>query len=120
MGAERVVPLWAGRVVLQAEALHRLIGDPLAGLVAAAPQPGADLQAGVGGRPADVADQGLEAAQGFARPVEADVAEEPVLDGVPLRAAARVMADSHRETVLIAQVLLERKRFSSPTFRGGA
>src|ERR671926_405209 len=100
MGPECVIPLWAGRMVLQAEALHRLIRDPFTRLIGATSQLGFDLQPRAGRCAADVTHGRREAAQGFARPVQADGAEEPVLDRVPLRAAARVMADGHGETVL--------------------
>ena len=48
----------------------------------------------IGGRPT-LPD--CEAAQGQAGPVDADEAEEAMLDWVPFRAAGRIMADSHLE-----------------------
>jgi hypothetical protein len=90
-------------VVLQAETLHRLVRDPLTSLIiGAASQLGFDRQPRAGRCAADGAHGRREAAQGFARPVQADGAEEPVLDRVPLRAAARVMEDGHRQTFFIA------------------
>ena len=86
---------------------HIIVGDALAGFIAAAFETRRHALAGGGDGAGDVADDRVVRAQRDAGPVEADEAEEPMLDGVPLRAAAGIMAHRHGKPVGIAQLFLE-------------
>ena len=68
---------------------------------------GVDPQSRLGAGGADIVDDGLVVGERPARPVLADLGECPVFDGVRLRGAARVVADSNREAVPVAQGVLE-------------
>ena len=69
---------------VQAQAPHLRIAHAFSGLISPALEHGLDLQSGASGRTRDAVAHLIEAAQRLARPVDADVAEEPVLDRVPL------------------------------------
>src|SRR3954447_9959700 len=75
------------------QALHVRIGDGLALLIAAALEAGSHGQASRGGGSGDQALSAVEAAQGHAGPVDADEAEEAMLDRVPLCALPRCTDD---------------------------
>ena len=68
---------------VQAQPPHLCIAHAFSGLISPALEHGLDLQSSASSRARDVVAHLLEAAQRLARPVDADVAEEPVLDGVP-------------------------------------
>jgi len=72
-------------VVGEAEFAHLGVGDLASLLVAAPHEVGADPQTGTRRRRADVVDDGLIAVERMAGPVLADLAEQTILDGVPLR-----------------------------------
>jgi hypothetical protein len=67
------------------------VADPDLGRVAVLIQPGVDLQPGARGRSGDQVDDRLVAGQRLAAPVDRDVAEQAVLDPIPLRGAGRVI-----------------------------
>jgi hypothetical protein len=92
---------------LETEFFHRLIRDPLAGFIAAASQHGINRQSRTRRRSSNIPDRRLEAVQGLARPIQADVAEQAMLDGIPFRTAAWIMADRHLQARFITEVLLE-------------
>src|SRR3990172_9818253 len=56
---------------------------------------------------AQVVEDGLVGVEGTPRPVLADLAEEAMLDGVPLGGARRVGGDGHAEAVVVAQLGLQ-------------
>ena len=91
----------------QLELAHVGVGDPLAGFIAAAFETCRHAQAGGGDGAGDIAGDRVERAQRDAGPVEADEAEEPMLDRVPLRAAAGIMTYRHGEPAGVAQLFLE-------------
>ena len=93
---QRVVPLRADAMWGQPKTSHLVVADPFTQFVATTFEHCSDGQSGARRRIGDIAGHQLEAAQGFSRPIETDVAEQPVFDRIPLRATARVMANGHR------------------------
>lgn len=84
-----------------------LVGDTLADLVAAAGQNARDHQPLPSGRAVDVPHDRLEVVQRLARPIHRDEAEQAMLDGVPLRASAGVVAHRHFQAIRVGDLLLE-------------
>jgi hypothetical protein len=78
----------------------------LAGLVDPRVEKRLHLQACCGCRPTDIAQHGVPGPQGLPRPIEADMAEQAMLNGIPLRAAGRIMAHSHCQSQPVAHLLL--------------
>src|SRR3974390_921616 len=77
--------------------------DPL--LILTGVQTRIDLQAGAGRGLADQVDDHREALQRPSAPVHADVAEQAVLDFVPLRGSRREVTDADRDPELIGELL---------------
>jgi hypothetical protein len=86
-----VVPVAVEVVAAEVQGGHLLVGDLDPRLVGAFVQTGVDLQAGGGGRGGDQADDRLVAGQRPPAPVDADLAEQLVLDPVPLAGTGRVI-----------------------------
>ena len=70
-------------------------------------QEGFDTQSGHRARSPDVPQHNFQSPQGLSLPVLADEAEQPVLDRIPLRTPRRIVTDGHRQTRLIAELLLK-------------
>ena len=87
------------------EAFHLGFADLDALMIAARVECALDFQTGLGRRRADQLDHGKAIGERPAAPVLRDVAEQPVLDLVPLRRARRVVADMDRKSRLIGQLL---------------
>ena len=91
----------------QVKATHDLVGDPLPGLIATTleasihPQPGGRDGSG------NVADNRRKGPQRHTSPVQADEAEEPVLNWVPLRAAGGIVTHRDLEPAGIAELFLQ-------------
>src|SRR6266567_6292107 len=87
---------------LQAELVNILaaVRDRL--LVEALVQVRRDRQAGLRPCPPYIAEHDLQRPQGLARPVPADLTEQPMLHRVPLRATRRVMANGQGQAEAIA------------------
>src|SRR4051812_45247963 len=102
---QRVIPLGTDLVPLETKTAPLVSADALAGLIAAALEHSLDLQVGRGGGTGDIADDGFERAQRYTRPVHADVAEQPMLDRIPLRAACRIVTHRHRQAAGVTQLL---------------
>ena len=64
-----------------------------------------DLQAGLGRRRGNQLDDGHEIRERFAAPVLRDVAEQAMLDLVPLGRARRIVADLDRHDDLVGELL---------------
>ena len=79
------------------DAFHLGFADLDAFLVAACVECALDFQAGLGRRRADQLDYGKAIRERPAAPVLRDMAEQPVLDLVPLRRARRIVVDADRE-----------------------
>src|SRR5262245_53550065 len=90
---DRVVPFGVERIPLDGELAHLGLADPDALLVGALVEGAFDLQTGFGRRAPDQLDHRRPAFQRLAAPVLRDVAEQPVLDLVPLRGARRIVVD---------------------------
>jgi hypothetical protein len=73
------------------------VGDLDPFLVVAGVKAGVDLQSGAGRGRSDQVDDDLQALQRAPAPVQADVAEEAVLDFVPLAGSWREVADADCE-----------------------
>ena len=56
---------------------------------------------------AHVLQDGLETVAGTARPVLADLAEQKVFDGIPLRRGGRVVGHRHPQAVPVAEAMLQ-------------
>ena len=94
MWGYRVVPWWAHGVSFQIERSHLGISHTDTRSVGRTSQASAYLQASLRGGGSDKTQQQLQAAQWNPRPVATHLTEEPMLDRIPLRAAAREM--THR------------------------
>jgi hypothetical protein len=70
-------------------------------------QEGFDTQSGHSACSPDVPQHNFRSPQGLSLPVLADEAEQPVLDRIPLRTPRRVVTDGHRQTEIIAELLLK-------------
>src|SRR2546430_959425 len=57
-------------------------------------------------RPTDASQNGIQAAQRLASPVDADAAEQAVVRRVPLRCPTWIMTDRHPQAPAIGQFLL--------------
>ena len=86
------------------EGFHLGLADPDALAVGARVERAIDFQAGLGGGGADQLDHGEASGERPAAPVLRDVAEQPVLDLVPLRRARRIVVDVDDEPGLIGQL----------------
>src|ERR1700730_11866698 len=87
------------------EALHLGFADFDALLVAACVERTRNFQTGLGRRRANQLDHGKAIRERPAAPILRDVAEQPVLDLVPLRCARRIVVDADHESALIGQLL---------------
>src|SRR5713226_7441729 len=94
-------------MAFEVEGGHLSVGDSFAGWVGARLEGRLDGQAGLGRGAPQVAEQRVPGGQGLAGPVRADRAEQAMLDRVPLRAARRIVADGHRQSVPVAELVLE-------------
>ena len=90
---------------MQGEVAHLRLGDDEAGLIASLIELGLDAQPGGRAGVADQLDEGLEGAERTPAPVLRDVAEEPVLDLVPLARARREVRDVDAEAQVVGQAL---------------
>ena len=90
---ERVVPLAVERVGLAGDGVELGVGDLGAFRVAPGVAFGVDLEPGACGRRADEVDDDLMAGERPTPPVHGDVAEESMLDPVPLACARWEMTD---------------------------
>lgn len=91
----------------QVEAAHLLVGDLDSGIVVFGNQIGADSEAGSSLGRADEVEHGVHVGERLAGPVPADLAEQAVLDGVPLGGARRIVAHGDDEAQGIANPILQ-------------
>src|SRR5215207_9364545 len=103
------------------EAFHLGFADLDALLVAAGVECALDFQTGLGCRRTDQLDHGKAIRQRPAAPVLRDVAEQPVLDLVPLRCTWRIVVDTDREPRLVGELLqLDLQEPHTRTIRAAA
>src|SRR5208282_3025546 len=101
------------RIAGDVEAFHRGIADFDALLIAARVERAFDLEPGVGGGCADQLDHGETIRERSAAPVPRDVAEQAVLDPVPLRCAWGIVVDVDGKPGLTAGVALQAARVAA-------
>lgn len=89
------------------EQAHLFVGHLFAGLIEFSLQGCIDFQscASLGG--ANILERHLITVQRHTLPVLADLAEQAMFDGIPLRCAGRIMANGDGEPMTIAQLLLQ-------------
>ena len=95
------------------EAFHRDFADLDALLVGARVERAFDFQPCLGRRRPDQLDHGKPIGERPAAPVLRDVAEQPVLDLVPLRCAWRIVVDVDHEPGLIGELDRKSTRLNS-------
>src|SRR3954466_15009224 len=93
------------QVGMKGQAAHLRARDHHAGRVPPLVQLGLDAQSGGGARVPNQGDDSLEGAERTAAPVLRDVAEEPMLDLVPLAGARREMRDVNTQREIIGEAL---------------
>src|SRR5258708_22562009 len=104
---DSVVPAGERGGVLDREGGHLLDRDLDAGLVLRVHQGALHAQARLRRGGPDEVQDGFVGLEGDSRPVLTDLAEESVLDRVPLRGAAWVVGHGDGETVRVAETVLE-------------
>lgn len=94
-------------MVGDADGLHLGVGDLDALVIDAINEMRLYLESGSGPRVTDVLEYGVVAVQRSSSPVLGDLAEQAVLDGIPLRCARRVVGDGDGDAVAVREPLLE-------------
>ena len=94
-------------LVFKVELLHLLIGHFLSFLKDAVEHRRLNRQAGLGGGAPDVVEHEVQTAQRLAGPIQTDLTKEPMLDGIPFRAAGGIMAHRHAQSIAIADLFLQ-------------
>ncbi|OWK43309.1 TPR repeat-containing protein [Fimbriiglobus ruber] len=102
-----IVPTRTGLMPSQAQLPHLVIRDLQAPLIVSPQQHGFHLQACFGSRVLNIAQQDQPRTQGLAGPVDADKAEQPMLNRVPLGATAGVVAHRHLQVEGVSQPFLQ-------------
>jgi len=87
--------------------VHLRVGNLDIFLVASVKKLGSNGEASLGCGCADTVERGLVAVEGASRPILADLAEQAMLDRVPLGRAGRIVTDGYRQIVDVAQLLLQ-------------
>src|SRR5438128_1242272 len=100
-----VVPLWADLVASQLQGLELGLRDFQAALVASIEVSCGNFQARRGRGAANEAHKDLQRAEHITCPRGRDLAEESVLDGIPLRGSRRVVADRDLQPALVRELL---------------
>src|SRR4029453_16276474 len=106
-GSDRVIPCRADWMVLNMERGHLSVRNLLAGRIVARIEDRLHDQASGGLRATNECDHCVPSPQRHAGPIAADLAEQPMLDGVPLRATRRVVTHGHGQTEAIADLDLQ-------------
>src|ERR1035438_1433123 len=100
-----VIPFAVEVVPRDVDGVDLGVGDSELGLVCGRVQAGVDLQPGAGRGRGYQVDHDLIAGQGLRTPVDRDVAEQAVLDFVPLRGPSRKMKHPDRGADLVGELL---------------
>src|SRR5947209_3025528 len=107
MRSDGVVPLATDAVVFDIELLHLSIGHLLSFRIGAIQQSGPYPQPGAGDRAAHRAEHRVQTPQWLTSPVQTDLAEQPMLNGIPFGASSGIVAHGHGESIAIAHLLLQ-------------
>ena len=91
----------------QRKLLHLVIGHFDSSIVVLGDETAVDGQSGGGGRCTDEWEDQRVVLRRDARPVFADLAEETMVDGIPLGGAVGIVTDGHRELIAVDQLLLQ-------------
>jgi len=105
LGVNGVIPLRTDGVAGEVESLELGIADTLADGIGFLKVCGGHLQARSRGRVADEAKQHGECAQHVSRPSRRDLAEQAMLDGIPLRRSRRIVADGDFQPGFVREIL---------------
>jgi hypothetical protein len=92
----------------EVELTHFRVWDLDSGFVVLWDEVGADREAGFRFGGTDKIEDLVDVGEEFASPVFADLAEQAVLDGIPLGSARRIVADGNDETEGSADCVLKR------------
>ena len=103
-----VVPATEHFVGNEVELTHFRVWDLDSGFVVLWDEVGADGEAGFRFGGTDELEDLVDIGEWFAGPVFADLAEQAVLDGIPLGSARRIVADGNDETEGSADCVLKR------------
>ena len=105
--SDGIVPLATHTLLFDVELLHLRIGHLLSFLKGSIQPSSPNRQPGLGGGAAYIVEHDVQVAQRLARPIQADLAKEPMLDGIPFRTPRGIMAHGHAESIAIAELLLQ-------------
>ena len=94
-GVYGVVPTTERLVGNQVELTHFRVGDLDSGVIVLRDEVGIDGEAGLGFGSADEVENLFDVGEGFASPISADLAEQAMLDGIPLGSARGIVADGN-------------------------
>ena len=92
---------------MQVQGIHLLLGDFDAFLVLAIHQASLNLEPGFRRSASDVIQHRLEGTQRLTSPIQADVAEQSVLDRIPLGRSGGVVTYHHVDTQPVCKLFLE-------------
>src|SRR5207247_3477956 len=104
-GVHSWVPVLTGRGVANAEVCGVLTADSDVGGIVLVGTGGGDLQAGLSAGATNQPQHLVEAAERFARPVDADRTEEAMLDWIPFRGAGGIVGDREGQPLGVGPVL---------------
>jgi hypothetical protein len=107
MRSDCVVPLATDAVVFDIELLHLSIGHLLPFHIDPIQQSGSYPQPRSGDRAANRVEHRVQTPQWLACPVQTDLAEQPMLNGIPFGAPSGIVADGYGESIAIAHLLLQ-------------
>jgi hypothetical protein len=102
-----IVPLATHALLCDVELLHLVIGHLLPFLKGSIQPSSSNRQPGLSGGAANIVEHDVQVAQRFARPIQADLAKEPMLDRMPFRTPSGIMAHGHAESIAITELLLQ-------------
>ena len=104
---EGIITFWLGLKALNVHSSPLYITDLEPSGVKGFVKMGMNLETRFGGRRGEVIEYGFVAVQGVPCPVLGYLTEEPVVGRVPLRGAGRVVGDSNRQSIGIAELDLQ-------------
>ena len=113
-GQKSVVPFRQDRMLKKVELIHLFLGDGNFCRVGFGVERTVNNQSGLSAGAANQPNEGLVVRQGLSCPVLADLAEEPMLDGIPLRGAGGIVTNGDSNLKAVDEFLLQGQ-LPSPT-----